>query len=250
LHTSSAADHARDGTGQRIRLVLVRHGESEWNAANIIQGHLGPGLSALGKDQADAVSAELRHRFGDASLIVCSDLERVTETAQPYRQESNLPVIVDPRWREIDNGAWSGKTHAQVAQEFPEEFAAARRREDIPRGGGETFAQLRERVAGAVHDRVAAERSPEPVVTVVVFTHGGPIRVATADALGLPVPGHWQLQPPENCSITVIDHPVSQQDTHPNPVVVAYNETSHLPGVGHASATDDVAAAEPAATPG
>ena len=251
---------------RKVRLVLVRHGESEWNAADIIQGHLGSDLSALGRDQAEVVSVTLRRRFGDASLIVSSDLERVTQTAEPYRRDTGLPVIVDALWREIDNGAWSGKTHAQVAEAFPEEFAAARRGEDIPRGGGETFAQLRRRVAGAVADRLAAavadftsanadrpaavEDPHDPLLTAVVFTHGGPIRVAVAEVLGLLPSGHRQLQPPGNCSVTVVDYTVDVSGACRAALIVAYNETDHLPSGGHANATDDVAATQAAVSSG
>ncbi|HET6738838.1 MAG TPA: histidine phosphatase family protein, partial [Kribbella sp.] len=182
-------------------LVLLRHGESLWNAEHRYQGQLGSGLSARGRQQAKEAADYLQSLQIDA--VVASDLQRVTETLQPYLDtRDDVPVLVDPRWREIDVGTWGGRTFADVYADEPDVVEAFARGEDVARGGGETFAQLRTRVWAAAQeiantdvepvgpgdggDADAGVRAAGPVRRVLVVTHGGPIRVAAASALQLP----------------------------------------------------------------
>jgi len=183
-----------------VRLVLVRHGESAWNVEDRYQGQADSGLTPAGIRQAEVAAAELRRRFGLADLVVTSDLPRARDTAYAY----TMDVVVDPRLREVDVGSWTGRTFADVAAAEPEDVAAAAAGIDVRRGGGETFAELRTRVWTALTE--AAGRLSTDGGTVVAFCHGGPIRVAAAAALNLPVPGHHDLAPPVNTSLTVISY--------------------------------------------
>lgn len=194
----------------------MRHGESLWNAERRLQGHSGTGLSARGVDESTRTARYLHERYRDVQLGVCSDLLRVEQTAQPWIAGFDGPVQVDARLREIDVGTWSGRTWDEVAAHDPDTLAAWRAGRDIPRGGGETFAQLRVRVWEALLDRTTRAG------TVMVFTHGGPIRVAVAAALGLPSLGERRLAPVANCSITelVVDVPEA--------ALAAYNHRDHL----------------------
>lgn len=215
-----------------VRLVLVRHGESEWNAAGILQGHGGPGLTARGRAQATA-TARLLAREGPSVLAIArSDLPRVVETAAPTEDlVSVAPVVVDERLREIDVGSWSGLTRSQAAAADPDGFAAWARGTDIAPGGGETFAALRQRVVDALAAVVArVEQRPNPgrTQTVLVFTHGGPIRVAVAAGLGLPAGGHRSVTSVANCSVSVLDVPTSSALAAGRALLTAYNRTEHL----------------------
>jgi glucosyl-3-phosphoglycerate phosphatase len=211
-----------------VRVVLVRHGQSQGNAAARFEGQTGPGLTALGHAQAAAIADGLVARYGRPDLVLASDLVRVTETAAPYLARTGLDAVVDPRLREASVGSWSGRTFVDVAAEFPDAIRALRRGEDIRRGGGETFAELRARVGAALDDAVARFRDAPAGSghTVVVFTHGGPIRVATARALGLPPAGHLTLDPPTNCSGTEIEFVLGE---HPAARLVAYNAPAPAP---------------------
>jgi len=206
-----------------VRVVLVRHGESQGNAAARFEGQTGPGLTARGHAQARAIAAGL-DRYGRPDLVVASDLVRVCETAAPYLARTGLSARIDPRWREASVGTWSGRTFTEVAAEHPEAIRALRRGEDVRRGGGETFAELRARVAAALDDVLApfAARPAGGTHTVIVFTHGGPIRVATAEALALPAGGHLGLDPPTNCSATELEF-VLGGDGSRRARLVAYN---------------------------
>ncbi|MFG1905958.1 histidine phosphatase family protein [Kribbella sp. NPDC048928] len=208
-------------------LVLLRHGESLWNAEHRYQGQQGTGLSARGRQQAKEAADYLQSLQIDA--VVASDLQRVTETLQPYLDtRDDVPVRVDPRWREIDVGTWGGRTFADVYADEPEVVDAFGRGEDVARGGGETFAQLRTRVWAAARAIACTDVDPiactdiEPIdpgdggdadagmraagraQRVLVVTHGGPIRVAAASALQLPAGAEMLLDPPVNCSLTTL----------------------------------------------
>ena len=196
--------------------MLVRHGESLWNAERRLQGHSGTGLSSRGFDEAQRTAEYLHARYPDAEHAVRSDLLRVEQTAQPWLGRFEGRVEVDPRLREVDVGSWSGLTWGEVAAHDPETLAAWQAGQDVRRGGGESFAELRVRVWDALLDR--ADRRG----TVIVFTHGGPIRVAVAAALGLAPLGERQMAAVDNCSVTeiAVDDGAA--------VLVAYNRSDHL----------------------
>ncbi len=200
----------------RVRLVLVRHGESVWNVEERYQGQSDSGLTAIGREQADVAAAALLARFGTPDLVVSSDLPRAMDTAQAYVRHFGIEARLDARLREADIGSWAGRPFTEIAAEYPDVLAAVRRGEDVRRGGGETFAELRRRVWQALTE---AADTAVGGATVVVFTHGGPIRVAAAAALRLPVPGHLSFAPPVNTSLTVIGYAGERQDH----AVVEYN---------------------------
>lgn len=187
-----------------------------WNAQKRLQGHSGTGLSERGLVEADRTAAYLRRRYPDAQRCVRSDLLRVEQTARPWLDGFGGREEVDPRLREIDVGSWSGMTWDEVAEHDTETLAAWRAGQDIARGGGETFSELRVRVWDALLDRCGSDG------TVIAFMHGGPIRVAVAAALRLPPLGERQFAAVANCSITEL---VVEDEAA---VLVAYNRADHL----------------------
>jgi probable phosphoglycerate mutase len=147
----------------------------------------------------------LQSNYPDPVTIFSSDLERVIQTAEPYLSATGRAPEFDKRLREVDTGAWSGLLIDEAARRFPEEFAAFRGGADIARGGGETFAMMRTRVGEALRDiaRRTIDAAPtNGIPTALIFTHGGPIQVAVAEALGLPQNGWRLLEPVINCSLT------------------------------------------------
>lgn len=171
-------------SAEGIRLVLVRHGESHWNAEQRWQGHDGTGLTERGRRQAEAVAAVVADRYADVTLLARSDLERVAETAAPLEDRLARPVVVDPRLRELDVGTWAGMTRAAIAEHDPDGFAAWERGDDVVIGGGERIGDLRRRVAAALHD-LADRAARAGGGTAVVVTSGGCVRAAAATLLDL-----------------------------------------------------------------
>ena len=94
------------------RLVMLRHGQTEYNAGNRMQGQLDTDLSDLGREQAAAAAEVLAKR--QPLVIVSSDLRRALDTATALGERAGLPVSVDTRLRETHLGDWQGLTHLEV----------------------------------------------------------------------------------------------------------------------------------------
>ena len=153
------------------RLLLLRHGESEWNAQGRWQGWADPPLSELGRRQA--LEAGRRLQGEGFSAVASSDLERARHTAELAASCLGLAadVHVDADLREFDVGEWSGLTRSQIEAGWPAEFAdwRAGRRDSAP--GGEARGQFVDRVVAAV-ERLGAAFAGQ---TVLVISHGGTI---------------------------------------------------------------------------
>jgi probable phosphoglycerate mutase len=107
-------------------LLVVRHGQSEWNAIGRWQGHADPPLSELGRRQAYVASAAI----GAVDGIVSSDLLRAAETAAIIAQQLGVgPVVVDQRLRERDVGQWTGLTRVEIDKGWPGWLEQARQPE-------------------------------------------------------------------------------------------------------------------------
>jgi broad specificity phosphatase PhoE len=182
-------------------VLLVRHAESVWNVEDRYQGQFDSGLTDIGREQSEVLSVWLQRSVGKADLILSSDLPRVVATAEPFARATGAKVLTDRRLREVDVGSWSGRTFQNVAGAEPQTVAAADAGHDVRRGGGETFAEVRTRAIEAIAEATALTAAGS---TVIVFTHGGPIRVVAAHAVGVPAPGHVGFGAPDNCSVTTI----------------------------------------------
>ena len=191
-------------SGGGLRVHIVRHGEAVFNVEQKYQGQADSGLTARGHAQARASALILAALVPQPAKVISSDLPRSLDTAAPYAEAVGVAIAPDPRWREIDVGTWAGRTFTQMRAEEPEVFDALDRGEDVPRGGGETFSQARRRIEQALAQLNADFSEPDRDLDVVVFSHGGPIRLAAAAALALPAPGHPRLDPPVNCSVTTL----------------------------------------------
>ena len=171
-------------------VYLARHGQSDWNAAGRWQGHADRPLTALGLRQAAELAEELAGVALDA--VYSSDLRRARETAEAVAAPRGQTVIVLTQLREVDVGSWSGLTRAEAKERFPQAF---RRWADGGQGwdDGETYEHMAERVVEAVRDLAEGHAGG----TLLVVSHGGPIRALHAVALGLDVTQHRRLAPVE-----------------------------------------------------
>jgi len=152
------------------RMLLVRHGQSEWNALGRWQGQADPPLSTLGREQAHQAVG----RLGTVDLIVASDLDRALTTAVILAEGLGVgPVLVEPRLRERSAGEWSGLTRADIDEQWPGYLAEHRRPP-----GFEPDEVLNERVGAALDDLAGSH----PDAEIVVVTHGGVVYVLESDA--------------------------------------------------------------------
>lgn len=197
---------------------LVRHGETADNAARIFQGQGGSGLNPRGRAQAERLAARMRRLA--PTRIVASDLERAAETARIVGGACGLDVELDRDLREVDLGAWTGKSHDEVASLYPEEWAAWNAGIDVRRGGGETYAELADRVARALA-RIADGPLP---ARVLVVSHGGAIKSWVARMLGVGADGLFALAGVGNTGVTIVERIRGRHRLH------SWNDTAHLEG--------------------
>jgi broad specificity phosphatase PhoE len=157
-------------------LLLVRHGETDWNADGRLQGHTDRPLSEFGRRQARQLAGDLEDEEFEA--LYASDLARARETAEIVGERLGLPVVLDRDLREKDWGTWEGLT------------AVERDRVEFV---GESTEAHRERILRALW-RIS-ERHPGGG-RVLVVTHGGSMRRVQTEMLGMAMPvvencGRW-----------------------------------------------------------
>lgn len=175
------------------RLVLLRHGQTEWNAGSRMQGQLDTDLTDLGREQAAAAAEVLAKRQPVA--IVSSDLRRALDTATALGERAGVAVRVDERLRETHLGDWQGLTHIEVDALAPGARLAWRDDARWAPHGGESRVDVAARSVPLVQELLAAESDwgidgyDRPVVLVA---HGGLIAALTGALLDLPV-DNWPV---------------------------------------------------------
>ena len=186
-------------TRGRRRVVLWRHGRTEWNLVNRFQGNRDVPLDDVGLAQAVAAAPALARLEPD--LIVSSDLGRAAVTAQVLADLAGLPVRTDVDLRETDGGTWEGLTRAEIIEADEELFRAWIAGHDVRPPGGEARSEVVSRVMGAVERHLADLPAGG---TLVVVSHGGSIRAAIGGLLGL-APEQWTaLGVSSNCGWSVL----------------------------------------------
>jgi broad specificity phosphatase PhoE len=182
------------------RLIVWRHGNTDWNATHRVQGQTDVPLNALGRQQAiDAAELLVKMR---PDVIVASDLHRAADTAAALATLTGLGVTYDKRLRERYFGAWQGLTMTEVAELYPEEFARWTAGQEVG-GDIESLHDLGARVAAALE--AAATLSP-PGGTVVVATHGAAARQGIGHLLEWPQETLRTLRALQNCHWVELTH--------------------------------------------
>ena len=217
-----------EGTPPRPRrLLLARHGVTEWNSRHVWQGHRDVPLTELGRQQAAALAVRVGAENVDA--IWTSDLSRALETAQIVGAALGMEPRVTPLLREIDVGAWEGLAPTTIAVNEPEVVAALERGEDLPRGGtGETIAAFQTRVVEgfgvACTDAVGG--------TLLLIAHGGVNKTLLAHLLGMRRDHIGRLSSGGNASLSEVLF-----GAH-GPQLVRMNDVHHTTGLESAPPHD------------
>jgi broad specificity phosphatase PhoE len=175
-------------------LLLVRHGETDWNRDGRWQGHSDTHLNDVGREQAARVAGEVN----GVDVVYSSDLARARETADIVAARLGLPVRLDERLRERSFGAWEGKTGPEIELEFRDAHSRWVAGEGPGAEDAEAFADF----AARVQDFLADVLARHPDETALVVAHGGSIRVIHALANGLDyVRDHRSIPAVPNCTI-------------------------------------------------
>jgi broad specificity phosphatase PhoE len=179
------------------RLVLWRHGETDYNASSRMQGHLDSALTEVGWNQARFAVPALARFSPD--LVVASDLRRATDTATVFVKATGVPMRIDKRLRETNLGTWQGLTGAEVDELSPGARAAWQQDATWAPPGGESRVEVAVRAADVVAGLDEGEEE-----TVILGTHGGLITALTGKLLDLPVANWPPLGGIGNCHWTVL----------------------------------------------
>jgi broad specificity phosphatase PhoE len=199
--------------------VLLRHGQTRISVEKRFGGTIDVDLTAVGRAQAQAAAERLRGEYFDA--IVVSPLKRARQTAAALAGDLDpaVEVIIDEGLRETDFGVFEGRTFAEARESHPDEFAAWRADVAVPPPGGESLLATTERVRETVAKHVAAR----PGERLLFVTHMGPIKAATALALGVG-PGVFYRLHLDLASLTTITW---YGDS--TAVLHGFNDVRHLP---------------------
>lgn len=174
-----------------MRLVLVRHGQSEWNARRVLQGQADPALSALGRNQARALRPTIEALTPDH--VITSDLMRARQTAELI----GCDAVPDPGLREIDVGSWTSVPISELQARPGLQYQAWREGRFTPEGG-ESWADFRTRVVAAVSQAMGDGHR-----TLLVVCHGGVIRALLDAFLALQPAQIIPVGPASLCSLSL-----------------------------------------------
>jgi probable phosphoglycerate mutase len=199
------------------RIILVRHGQTEWNRTERFRGHADVPLNEAGLAQAEATGAHIAQTWQPVA-IYSSPLSRAVKTAQAIARHFDLPVHIHSGLIDIDYGDWQGLTSDEVRQRWPEQldnWYNHPERADIP--GGEALANLRQRAMQTV--KLLVDKHPSE--TIVLVGHTVINRIILLGVLNLGNERFWRLRQ-DTCAINVFETEAGDF------TLVLLNDTCHL----------------------
>jgi broad specificity phosphatase PhoE len=197
-------------------ILLVRHGQTDWNAQQRWQGHLDIPLNETGQRQADALARRLRG--WPIQAIYSSDLRRAAMTAVSIATPLALHPIFDPQWRERDLGDFAGLTGEEIRLQYPDIWAQKQKGLLAP-PNGENWRALRRR-AVAAFEQVVARHAGE---MVAVVSHGGLLANVVAHVLEIPADRYGRFRLSGNTGLSIIE--ITEEH---GPRLTLLNDTAHL----------------------
>jgi probable phosphoglycerate mutase len=204
--------------GEPTATLLLRHGQTPMSVQKRYAGRSDIPLTDIGLQQAAAAAKRLAS--AGIEVIVASPLLRARQTAGEVAATTGAPVVTDDGFRETDFGAWEGLTFAEVRERWPAEVSAWLADPAVPPPDGESFAEVSERVVGALQ-RVLTDRAGQ---TVLIVSHVTPIKTLVTTALLAPPAALYRmhLDVAALCEIDwYADGPA---------VLRSFNDTGHLAG--------------------
>lgn len=172
-----------------MKLLLTRHGQTDWNIAGRYQGHSNTSLNQTGLSQAAQIAKRLSTETIHA--IYTSDLSRAANTAQAIADFHRLEIKKDSRLRELSFGDWEGMTYKEMSAHSPDLFSKWMTDSmNISTPNGETLAQLAARVKSAF-DQIKDDHKDQ---TVLIVSHSGALQSLLAVTLGVDLNRYWQFR--------------------------------------------------------
>lgn len=202
------------------RLLLVRHGITEFNSTRRFSGYSDPEMSTAGYEQVERLCDRLANEKIDA--VYSSDLKRALVTAEVISSGREVDIVACPELREMNYGDAEGLTFQEISSRYPDVAKLiANFNLELKFPGGESFRGFIERTSKFL-DRL---NEHAPSESILVVAHSGPLRVLVCALLGIDQ-NHWRQIGCDNASLSIMS-------TYPQGAILSLlNDTSHLREVG------------------
>ena len=182
-----------------VTVILVRHGETEWNRREIFRGRADVELNERGREQAKALGAALEGRNLDA--VYSSPLSRAVETAEAIAQPHGVPVEIEDGFIDFDYGIWQGLLRDEVQQRYPRVYRDwTERPHTVKIEGGESLRMVRRRAMQALIRIVGRHQDG----TVVIVAHRVVNKVVLCAVLELANSHFWRIRQ-DTCALNVFE---------------------------------------------
>ncbi len=202
-----------------MRVILVRHGETDWNEEGVFRGRIDVKLNQSGIQQAKIIGKKLSKVQVDA--IYSSPLSRALKTAKIIASFHNLSVQVLNEFMDIDFGRWQGLTRGEVKKRYSDIYLTWQRHpQDVTIPGGESLNEVKERVIHGLNEIL----SRYPKETIVVVSHGAVNKVLLCAVLGLDNSHFWKVKQ-DNGAINIFEY------IKYGSKVFLFNDTCHLKSI-------------------
>jgi len=207
------------------QVILVRHGETEWNVTEVFRGRIDIGLNEAGVKQAELLAEHLSKMKIDA--IYSSPLKRALTTAEKIAGCHRLEVVVTPGLIDLDFGGWQGLSHQEVRNKYKELYAQWKSHPDLVRmPAGESLDEVRKRAMSVVDEVIAKYEG-----SVVLASHRVVNKVLICALLGLDNSHFWNIRQ-DTCGMTIFTYENERF------ILTRHNDTSYLKPMGGYSPGD------------
>ena len=198
------------------RIILVRHGETDWNKQEIFRGRIDINLNQNGIRQAQAIGEELKEQKLDA--VYSSPLSRAKLTAQTIADYCNLKVNVEDGFIDLNYGKWQGISHEDVKTQYPELYALWQKQPHLVKfPDGECLGDVKHRAMDTLEQIISKHKND----TVAIVAHRVVNKVMLCSVLGLDTSHFWLIRQ-DTCCINIFeDSPIGY-------VIFRLNDTCHL----------------------
>ena len=209
-----------------VHIILVRHGETDWNTQQVFRGRVDVPLNKVGRAQAESVGVSLHDRAIDA--LYSSPLSRALETAHMLAEGRNIQVEPERGFIDIDFGAWQGLSHQKVKERYKDLYTTwMNEPHKVTFPGGESLEEVKVRSQKALVKTVANN----PGRTVAIVSHRVVNKVLLCSIIGLDLSHFWYIRQ-DTCAVNSFEYKDG------NYYLTLLNDTCHLKGVKGASVVD------------
>lgn len=201
------------------KIYLIRHGQSEWNVLNKIQGQVNTELTELGKKQGQAIANRLMN--SNIDFIYSSDLNRALDTAKIIAEKINKPLVINESLREINFGVWEGLTGIELRKDYKEEQKTWRKSpEKLILPGAESLEVLSERVMKWMNSILKENCGKD----IAIVSHSATLKIMLLGLLDMPLT-HYKNFTFSNVGLSIVEL------RNYNNVLINLNDISHLEGL-------------------